>query len=272
MKFGMKNSLVLPALALAFVWTGCQKTEGPTSPANENQLTGNSAQPTGEGYAPEGRPATDVEVAMLEATKGSETVVELPAAEAPAALSKTAVLPTCTVDFNSSFSLSLMPGHCSSTFATSPFYIHQCNSSYWVYSNPVNLDHFHLVAENPNQCYGSGNNWGVQSGSSCVSQSDAMYWPRIATNMGSNTGVQFYVKSSSNVKKNFDLKAIYVNSSTMDIYVNRVGIGWWHWSGLTSPMRWYFPTNATNVSEVQVFKDGMNGTVTFDNLEVAIIP
>lgn len=89
--------------------------------------------------------------------------------------------------------------------------------------------------------------------------------------MGGNTGVQFYFKSSGNVRKNFDLKAITVISSTMDLYAYRVGVGWWHWSGLTAG-RWTFPANSTNISEVQVFKDGFNGTVVYDNLEIAIRP
>jgi hypothetical protein len=99
----------------------------------------------------------------------------------------------------------------------------------------------------------------------------AIYFPRTASNVGGNTGIGFNVKNQFNTPKNFDLQAIYVNGGTLEIWGNRPGIGWWVWYPLTAGTRWYWPAGTT-VSELQVFRNGRNGTFTFDNLEIAINP
>jgi hypothetical protein len=251
--------------------SACQNQESPTEPAASEIGTPISTEAPLKPIEG-GRKATDDEVArIMEARKTLEAVEAVPESGARP-LAKTAALSTCIVDFNSPFSLSLMSDQAYTTFTSSPHYIHGCNSSqYWVYSWPININHFHLVPENSNYCIGSPYKIGVKSGSNCVSQSDAKNWPRFATNMGGNSGVQFYVKSGSNVRKNFNLQAIRVLSGTMEVYAYRIGIGWWVWYPLTEGNRWYWPANTT-VSEIQVFDHGKNGTVTYDNLEVAIIP
>ncbi len=175
----------------------------------------------------------------------------------------------CKVDFNSSSSLSWMVDQCYSTFATWPYYIHGC-PSYWVYTNPLNLDHFHLTPEASNQCFGTSPKWGTQSGSNCINQSDAKYWPRIATNMGSNTGVEFYAKSKSDgSSKNMTLKRLVVKSGTVRVVVYRTDIGgWWQWTGL-GVGAWTWSVNNTNLSKIRIYDTNKNGTVTFDDLEVA---
>jgi hypothetical protein len=74
------------------------------------------------------------------------------------------------------------------------------------------------------------------------------------------------------VRKNFNLGAIKAVGGTLDLYAYRVGVGWWHWPNLTSPQRWYWTGNNTNISEISVYRNNLNGTMTFDNLEIAIIP
>ncbi|GJL60586.1 MAG: hypothetical protein NPIRA03_34430 [Nitrospirales bacterium] len=175
---------------------------------------------------------------------------------------------TCKIDFNSSSSLSWMVNQAFSTFATWPYYIHGC-PSYWIYSKPLNLDHFHLVSQAPNQCYGTSPKWGTNVNGSCVNQSDAKYWSRIATNMGSNSGVEFYAKSkSSGSSKNVTLKRLRVKSGTVRVVVYRTDIGkWWQWKNL-GVGTWKWSTNNTNLSKVRIYDTNKNGTVTFDDLEL----
>jgi hypothetical protein len=275
MTLNIRDFAVLAGSACLLAVSACNHSESPTG------QTLDGSQPKGsssvENYAPEGRKATDDEVARIMAARTKLSDAPLPpvipgGAKSPVPLAKASALSTCTDDFNQSLGLSLIPDHCFNTFAVYPYYIHQCNSSYWVYSEPLNLDHFHLMPEVSNQCYGTSPNWGTKSGSSCINQSDAKLWPRRAANMGTNTGVRFYVKGGDNVHRNFNLGAIYASSGTLDVWAYRVGVGWWHWNNLTSPGRWYFPVNNTNISEVQVFENTQNGTISFDNLEINIIP
>ena len=203
---------------------------------------------------------------------------ETPAAEIPAtgALSKSAAVPfvSCTIGFNSSSSLATLYGHGSSTFVVSPWYAESCNSSYyWVRASAINLDHYHLVAEAADQCYGSGNRWGhYQYGTSgpCINQSDAMYWPRRAMNMNGNSGIVFKALHRSGAARNMDLKAIYVKSGSIKVLAYRVGVGWRYWANLNADQRWYWTGNNINISEIRVFDTNENGVYAIDNLEVGI--
>lgn len=146
------------------------------------------------------------------------------------------------------------------------------NSNYWFYSRPINISHFHLVPESPAYCVGNPYKIGLGTLTNCRDPVDAKYWPRKATNMGGNSGVKFYPTNSSGSKRNFDLKAIYIyDGSTAEVWGYRVGIGWWVWYPLAGPGRWYF-TNATNMTEMQVFDYQQNGTVVYDNIEIGIYP
>lgn len=280
------RSRILPTLAASAcvmvlgVMNACDRPEAPTETGTAT-IGQPSMDPSAPRPLPEGRPATPAEVArlMAERAKSGEPVAS-PDAEGdgqshePAPLAKSAAEATCVVDFNQSFGLSLMPDQCYSTFAVSPYYSHLCNNQYYVYTKPINLDHFHLAAENPNYCFGTSPKWGTWSNGVCVNQSEAKYWPRRASNMGTNTGINFLVKGPypGYVRKNFNLGAIYAVSGTLDLYAYRVGVGWWHWPNLTSPQRWYWTGNNLNISEISVYHNGLNGTMTFDNLEISIIP
>lgn len=271
---GIRNlTLLTGALGALLLLSACQQAEPPTgTKAPEAGKPVIDAAPA-ERAALGGRKATDAEVARFMAARRQDAPLELPAEAEAAPLAKSAaLLSTCNVNFNSSTALARMSDQCYTTFTSPPHYIHPCNSNqYGFYSTPLNTDHFHLVPENSNYCIGSPYKFGVKSGSSCVSQSDAKYWPRIATNMGGNSGVQFYVKSGSNVRKNFDLQALYVIEGTMEVYAYRIGIGWWVWYPLTAGNRWYWPAGTT-VSEIQLFDHGQNGTIVYDNIEIAIHP
>ncbi len=276
----LSRCLSLAALAMAVgAMSSCMKNEpatapmegqkSPTAQADSDRLEIREAKPGSALPDAEARiEGLLVPEAGKEAQLGEWMKERSGAIPGPAALEKTAAT-TCPVNFNSSASLSWMVDQCYSTFATWPYYIHGCGS-YWVYSNPLNLDHFHLVPEATNHCYGTNPKWGQQSGTNCINQTDAKYWSRIATNMGSNTGVEFYVKNTSNESRNFTLKKLRVKSGTVRVLVYRTDIGgWWQWTNL-GPGLWTWSVNNTALSKVRIYETNYNGTVTFDDLELSI--
>jgi hypothetical protein len=175
------------------------------------------------------------------------------------------------VDFNNSNSLGLMSNQANQSNTVPPHYVHPCNGYYWTYGQPLNYTSYRLIPENPQWCAGPVPKIGYKSGAYCVNHTDGKLWPRKAGNVGGNTGVRFYVKSNSNVAKNFDLQAIYINSGTAEIVAYRPGIGWWVWYPLSQGSRWYWPAGTT-VTEIQVHSHGKNGYIQFDNLEIGINP
>jgi hypothetical protein len=136
---------------------------------------------------------------------------------------------------------------------------------------PINKTEYRLNSEMPNTCSVAPNRMGTYSNGACINQNQAIYFPRRAGNAFTNTGVKFYVKTTLNQARYFDLQAIYMHTGTAKIVAYRPGIGWWVWYPLTSGTRWYWPAGTT-VSEIQVFDQNENGGVLFDNLEIAILP
>jgi hypothetical protein len=253
------------------VLTACNRSDAPT--ASDSAKPQGPDQPTANSPLDAGRLATPEEVKHL-----LSLPVE-PAAGAPSenpsgsALAKSAaVAVTCTIGFNSSNSLSFISDHGASTFIYDPGYTEMCNNkNYWVRTTSINLDHFHLVAEAADQCYGSGMNWGHNGANgACLNQSDAMWWARSVMNMNSNSGVVFKALGQDGVNRNMDLNAIYVKTGSIKVLAYRVGIGWWYWSNLSAARRWYWTGNNTNLSEVRVFDTNENGVFTVDNLEVGV--
>jgi len=275
----VRNALVTGMAVSSLAFMACQQSEQPTA-ASEPLAPQGGARPVADLPLDGGRLATPEEVKHLLSLPVNEpaAVGETPAGAAPGAapLSKSAAVPfvNCTIGFNSSSALAALSDHGSSTFIVYPWYAESCNSSYyWVRASAINLDHYHLVAEAADQCYGSGNNWGHYSNGtsgSCLNQSDAMYWPRRAMNMNGNSGIVFKAQHRTNGARNLDLKAIYVKSGSIKVLAYRVGVGWWYWPNLYADQRWYWTGNNTNISEVRVFDTNENGVYAIDNLEVGI--
>lgn len=258
---------VLGAMVGVLALTACQQTDSPasaTTPAAPGAETP-SAENLPTLTLPEGRAATAEEVARLEKMRKAP----LPEMEtAPGPLAKAAGLITCNIDFNSAYSLDLLPDNGWKTYATSPNnYKHLCHGIFY-HVNPINSSTVFLSPEATNMCFGPSPYWGVNSAGGCVNQSDAKNWPRFSGNIGGNTGVQFYLMGSNGQRRKFNLGAVTVRQGTMDIWVYRNNIqGWWHWWGLT-PGRWTFPAaNASDLNEIQIFEDGYNGYISFDNIE-----
>jgi hypothetical protein len=219
---------------------------------------------------PEGRKATDAEIAKIRAA-GKEVPAADPAAS-PAPLAKAAALPTCLVDFNQVNALDRLPDDGYLGWADGPtYYIHSCNSKFFVYVMPRNSTSYRLNSEMPNTCAIAPNMMGLYSNGACINRNQAIYFPRRAGNHFTNTGVQFYVQDNLNQPKNFDLQAIYMYEGTAKIVAYRPGIGWWVWYPLSAGTRWYWPAGTT-VTEIRVYDQNDNGSVRFDNLEIAIQP
>ena len=197
-------------------------------------------------------------------------LIDISADESSATSTKTlkSSFDRCLIDFNSSSALGLMVDQASSTFATWPYYIQTCSSGdFFVYSEPVNLDHFHLMYEHKH-CFGSGVNIGIDSNGNCISQKEAKLWPRQAANMNDDTGIRFYAKNAQNKRNNFDLEGIKVISGSIEVLVYRTDVKkWWIWRNL-KPGSWYWTTNNINLSELYIYYNGRNGTFLIDNLEV----
>jgi hypothetical protein len=260
--------------ATLFLLAACQQSEMPVQPKSQDPgVRTPAAAPVGGDsrmITDAGRKATDAEVARFLATRENAPVVELP--DGPSPLAKSAALPTCTVDFNNVNSLALIPSQANATIALSPFYTHPCNGFFSAKTNPINSGAgYRLIPENPDYCSGPAPYIGYKSGASCIGLTEGKLWPRKAANLGSNTAVRLYVQNSSNIARNFDLQAIYINSGVAEIVANRPGIGWWVWYPLNAGSRWTWPAG-TAVSEIQVHSHGQTDPVQFDNVEIGILP
>lgn len=177
---------------------------------------------------------------------------------------------TCMIDFNSPNSLALMPDQAIGTMATWPYYIHYCNSGlYFIYTEPVNLDHFHLNYEH-NYCYDGKLNIGIKSGELCLSSKEAKFWPRYATNMNNDTGIRFFAKSSANVKSNFNLDSVRIITGRIEVLAYRTDIkGWWIWRNLKPGLRHF--RNNTNINNLYFYYNQRNGTFEIDDLKLTIV-
>lgn len=267
-------SLVAGAAALLAL-SACQTQESPAE--MKTTETGYSKPQSQEPFlVSDGHKASEEEIARFLANQKLSPSIPSPITEAsepvnPAALSKSAALATCIVNFNQANALDALSGDGYNSYIANPYYNHNCNQNYYVFSWPLNSNQYRLIPEAADWCPVAPNKIGHSINGSCQQVNQAIYFPRIAGNVGSNTGITFYVRNQLNVLKTFNLQAIYASSGTLEVWGNRPGIGWWIWYPLASPGRWYWPAG-TIVSELQVFSHGKNGYMTFDNLEIAINP
>jgi hypothetical protein len=288
------------SLALSSALAGCGGVEPATEPAEE--ATPTVQEPLPVRMAPEPRLATPAEVQrhlQQRAEAGLAPLRELehivPGAGAgephiaPGATPTTlgigpdvpggirtfvttpGALPPCMVNFNSPVGISMMADQAYTTFTSSPHYQHWCNNNgYLVRTWPISISHYHLAPEAASYCIGTNPKIGTHKVSGvCMNQTDGKNWPRVATNMGGSSGVEFWVKSAGNVGKNFDFRSIDVRSGSVEVWVLKSN-GWHFWTGLV-PAHWTFP-NADNVGILDLFASGKNGTISYDNVEVAVIP
>lgn len=274
MKRGNGLLFLLATIPLSFA--AC----APDDPLNEGETAGalSLALDTVDKPVGSGRQATSEEVAHLLSlpvaqADGHLRLEDVNAQVPPSPKSPGSSLPVCNIRFNAPDALKLLVDHGYSTFITSPWYAESCdNGAHWIRGKGVNIDHWHLVAEAANQCYGTSPKWGTTSGSSCINQTDAKYWPRTAANMNGDSGISFKAETSSGNSRNLDLKAIYVRDGSIKVLANRVGVGWWVWHNLSATGRWYWTVNNLKLSDVRVFDTHESGVFAIDNLEVAIYP
>ena len=256
----------LGAMVGVMALTACQQSESPASATTPNAPGEQTLEKAPTLTLPEGRAATAEEVARLGLDKLTPAAPD--AAPAAGPLAKSSAVITCNIDFNSAYSLDLLPDNGWKTYASAPNnYKHLCHGIFY-HVNPINSSTVFLSPEASNICFGPSPKWGTNGAGGCVNQSDAKNWPRFSGNIGSNTGVQFFLMGSNGVRRPFNLNAVTVKSGTMDIWVYRNNIqGWWHWTGLT-PGRWTFPwQNSYDINEIKIYEDGYNGYVSFDNIE-----
>jgi hypothetical protein len=265
-------SLSLAAAAALMSFSACDRAE-PTAVTVDSKPLPGSDEPKVSSLG-EGRAMTREEVDQVLAMQKNIPTVPLKAASAATApLAKTAAA-TCVIDFNPQAALAALTNHGSNTFIYDPYY-QTCynNSAYYMMATPVNLDHFHLISETPTtQCYGTGNNWGhYANGTSgaCIGQSDAMYWPRAAWNMNSNSGVVFNAIATG-YYRTFNIVGFYVRSGTVKLAAHVVGAGWRYYYPATAGQRWILPGTVT-VDQVMFFDVNSNGVFGIDNLEVQIL-
>jgi len=228
---------------------------------------GPSAQPE---LDERGLPAIDVRESRPIAIAASTASDDLVTITSPLPAGTPGALPVCTIDFNSQWGIARMADQAYTTFTSAPHYQHWCNnSSYLVLTWPLNISHYHLGPEAANTCTGTSPNIGIKSGAQCINQKEGKLWPRVATNMGGNSGVEFWVKSAGNVPKNFDLKSLTVKGGSVEVWV-ATNTGWWMWTGL-GPGYWEFP-QGDMIGDLRLFASGMNGTISYDNIQIAVIP
>jgi hypothetical protein len=265
-------SLISGAGAASMLFfAACQQSETPVQPGSQDAgMTTPADAPAGSSQmVGEGRKATDAELARYLAEHKDVPGIA-PAKESPTALAKAAVLPICRVDFNNVNSLAALPDQANQGYSYYPYYKHPCNGSYSVLTQPANTDTYRLIPEDPYWCAGLPPLIGHQSGAYCYNRTEGKYWPRRAGNLGSNTGVEFYVTDAL-YYKDFDLRSLYVYSGTVEVEAYRPGIGLWYWYPLTAGTTWTWPAG-TRVSQVKIFSHGRNGYIRFDNMDIAIVP
>lgn len=218
-----------------------------------------------------GRPSTPEEIQA--AMGASDYQVEEPALSQNASLNKSAAGPvvTCTNGYNNIAGLGALSDHGSTTFILSPWYSEPCgNTGYKVRTAAFNLDHFHLMPEGANYCFGSGMNWGTPTSSGCINQSDAKYWPRVAYNMTGVTGLQIHGVNPGGENRPIDLYALRVKSGTAKVIVYKMNLGWFTWTNLAAGHRYIWSGNNTTLGVIRIFDNQYNGVFGVDNLEVGI--
>lgn len=269
-QYGIFTAMAVASLA----FMACDRNDAPT--ASDSAKAQEPDQSAVNATLEAGRPATPEEVKQLLSLSAKRAAGVPSKSNSGSALAKSAaVAVSCTIGFDDPNALIFLENHAAFTFVMGdPGYTEMCgNKNYWVHASSINVDHFHLAPEAADQClpFDGSLNWGhIGSNGSCVNLSDAMYWPRKAMNMNSNTGIDFQALSQlDGAGHNFDLNALYVLEGSVKVYAYRVGIGWWHWSNLSASRRYRFANN-TNISEVQVYDANMNGTYAIDNLEVSV--
>lgn len=261
-------SLGAAAAAALLVLSACQSNESPTetSPAVTD---GPFIEDPEVSAAPVGRKATDAEVARIEAAlkEARPTVIR---SQSPAPLAKAAALPICKSAYGTASALNGITDKAYSSLVTGEYYVQKCNTSYFFETGPWIGNRWKLIPEAAGWCKGSPFKIGTWSNGTCAMQTDASLVPRMAGNVGGDSKVHLLVIGPDGKARDWNFHSIYARSGTLEIMAYRPGIGWWYWYPLASPKKHDF--GGTPVSDMLVYSENGNGNITFDNVEIAIIP
>lgn len=218
-----------------------------------------------------GQPLVGAELDAVMAQMSPAARKEIEAAAAKAALKplgKTAVWPTCLVDFNSSVGLSYMADKAYNLYATSPYYYQPCSPYIALVQPSSGYNNYYLVPEQSNVCTGSYGMMGTGPDfAHCTNQKSAALFPRYAASATITTGgLGIQVTLAYNAA--FRLNSFVGKSGTIKVVAYRVGIGWWYWGPLPSNNTYWTFSNADNVTSATFYAwDGVN-TYAIDNVSV----
>jgi hypothetical protein len=259
------------AATLLFL-AACQQSESPapSAPSGPEAPAAISSHSAPQEFAGPGLKPSDEELARFLAN--DKPLPEVDLGTAPAPLAKTAaVLPTCRVTFDNPASLATLQDQAYMGYAINGYYQQTCNASYTVISAPIIFAGYRLIPENSSWCPGSAPRIGTRTANgSCILQTEGKNWPRRLGNDANNDGVSFNVHNSV-LYRNFDLKALYVHSGSVEVWGFTPAGNWLFWPALTAGKTWFFPAGTT-VGQVRIYESGRDARFLVDNLDIAIHP
>jgi hypothetical protein len=268
--FQMAGPAALGAAMLASGLSGCDQAtesgEKPATVASDPGLVPSGKAVIDEGHLMQGE---ELDAFLAEHSRMQDAPLVDETASRP--LAKTALGPTCLIDFNSSMGLAGMADHAYAFYASWPWYFQGC-SPYKAELTPSDYNTFYLVPEESGVCVGNKPNmgYGTGVGASCLNQKDAKYFPRWAGNLtpGSGVGVRARLTDYNGVAHAFRLNSFVGKSGTIKVVAYRVGIGWWYWGPLPSNNTYWTFSNADNVTEVVFYAWNAGDMYGIDNINV----
>jgi hypothetical protein len=269
--FQMAGPAILGAAMLASGLAGCeQATETGDKPSNAASDPG--LVPAGKTVLDEGHLLQGEELKAFLAERSRMHAAPTVADPATGPLAKTALGPTCLIDFNSQAGLTNMPDHAYGFYAGSPWYYQGC-SPYKAVITPSDYNTYYLVPEENGVCVGTKPNmgYGTGAGASCPNQKDAKYFHRWAGNLtpSSGVGIRTQLTDIYGTAHAFRLNSFVGKSGTIKVLAYRVGIGWWYWGPLPSNNTYWTFSNADNVTEVVFYPwSSADNLYGIDNINV----
>jgi hypothetical protein len=261
------------AATLLFL-AACQQSESPalSAPSDPEAPAAISSNSALQEFAGPGLKPSDEELARFLANSKPLPEVDLGKAPAPAPLAKTAaVLATCRVNFDNTASLAVLQDQAYMGYAIHSYYQQPCNASYTVISAPITGGGYRLIPENSSWCPGSAPLIGTRTANgSCIIQTEGKNWHRRLGNDANSDGVSFNVHNSV-LYRNFDLKALYVHSGSVEVWGFTPAGSWLFWPALTAGKTWFFPAGTT-LGQVRIYESGRDARFLVDNLDIAIHP
>ena len=284
---GSGRARVLASAIAGLILMGCNRNEEKTvNPTVEEIVSGDGSHTANHGYLAAPEIPTAAQIRELESQTPSSVASGSPVDQSGAVrLAKTSA-GDINVGFNDYASLAQLQDH-AYTFFTTDYFQWVTSTSYAVVHS-IKYAHFHLVYENPNDCYFGYNGavppgqYGQKSGNNCIQKGDAATQPRYLSPHLQDDVFQVYVYDRVKIHT-FDFKSFYLPPTSdtrfghVQIWIHKIDVGWRYWSDLppaTTGYTWYLPQTgiggAQGIDEIRIQAPNPNASTGFsiDNIMI----